>query len=108
MAKIICSACKREVNTRQDLAVVGRSFVTYHRKCFKNSNGIYEFYSGYPINSMAMWMVLVFLNTALWATCILFNAPLKETFYFSLFLIVVIVGARLIAYFGFEIKLPKE
>jgi hypothetical protein len=53
-------------------------------------------------------MVLVLLNTALWAAYFLFNAPLKETFYFSLFLIVLFVGARLIAYFGFEIKLPKE
>ena len=108
MAKIICSACKREINTRQVLAVVGRSFVTYHRKCFKTSKGIYKFYSGYPINSVAMWMLLILLNTALWATYILFNAPLKETFYFSLFLISVFVGARLIAYFGYEVKLPRE
>jgi hypothetical protein len=108
MAKIICSECKSEITTRQDLAVVGRSFVTYHRKCFKTANGIYKFYSGYPINSVAMWMVLVLLNTALWATHILFNTPLKETFYFSLFSLVLFVGARLIAYFGFEIKLPKK
>jgi len=108
MANIICAACKREIKTRQDLVVVGRSFVTYHQKCFKPSNGIYEFYSGYPINSMAMWMILVLLNTALWATYILFNAPLMETFYFSLFSIVLFVGFRLIAYFGHEIKLPKE
>jgi hypothetical protein len=55
-----------------------------------------------------MWMILVLLNAALWATYILFNAPLKETFYFSLFLIVLFVGFRIIAYFGYEIKLPKE
>ena len=106
MANIICSACKREIKTRQDLAVVGRSFVTYHRKCFKRSNGIYEFYSGYPINSVAMWVILVLLNTALWATYILFSAPLKETLYFSLFLLVLFIGFRLIAFFGYEIKLP--
>jgi hypothetical protein len=108
MSKIICSECKREITTRRELAVVGRSFVTYHRKCFKKSKGVYKFYSGYPINSVAMWMILVLLNTALWATYILFSPPLMETFYFSLFLIVLFVGARLIAYFGFEIKLPKE
>ena len=108
MANIICSACKKEIKRRQDLAVVGRSFVTYHRKCFKPSNGIYEFYSGYSINSVATWVLLVFLNAALWTTYFLFNPPLKETFYFSLFSIVLFVGFRLIAYFGYEIKLPKE
>jgi len=108
MAKIICSACKKEIKTRQDLAVVGRSFVTYHRKCFKRSNGIYEFYSGYPINSVVMWTILILLNAALWATCILFNAPLKETFYFTLFSVALFVGFRLIAFLGYEIKLPKE
>jgi hypothetical protein len=105
---MICSECKRTIRTRQDLAVVGRSFVTYHRRCFKRSKGIYKFYSGYPINSMAMWMILVLLNTALWATYIIFSAPLKETFYFSLFSIILFVGFRLISYLGYEIKLPKE
>jgi hypothetical protein len=55
-----------------------------------------------------MWMVLVLLNTALWATYIIFSAPLKETFYVSLFSIVLFAGFRLIAYFGYEIKLPKD
>jgi len=108
MANIICSACKREIKTRQELAVVGRSFVTYHRKCFKRSKGIYEFYSGYPINSVAMWMILVLLNTALWATYFLFSAPLKETLSFSLFLSVLFVGFRLIAFYGYEVKLPRK
>ena len=108
MANIICSVCKREIKTRQELAVVGRSFATYHRKCFKKSKGIYEFYSGYPINSVAMWVIFVLLNTALWATYILFSAPLKETLTFSLFLLVFFVGFRLIAFFGFEIKLPRD
>ena len=108
MANIICSACKGPIKTRQDLAVVGRSFVTYHRKCFKRSKGIYKFYSGYPINSLAMWMVLGLLNTALWLSYIIFNAPLKETFYLSLFSTVLFVGFRLIAFFGYEIKLPKD
>jgi len=108
MANITCAACKEEIKTRQELAVVGRSFVTYHRKCFKRSRGIYEFYSGYPINSLAMWVILVLLNTALWATTILLSAPLKETFYFSLFLLVLFIGFRLIAFFGYEIKLPRK
>ena len=108
MAEIICSACKKAIRTRRDLAVVGRSFVTYHRKCFKKSNGIYRFYSGYPINSVAMWVLLVLLNTALWATYIVFDAPLKETSYMSLFSIILIVGFRLVAFLGYEIKLPRE
>jgi hypothetical protein len=108
MANIICSACKKEIKTRQDLAVVGRSFVTYHRMCFKRSRGLYKFYSGYPINSVAMWVILALLNAALWASCILFAAPLKETFYFSLFSLVLFIGFRLIAYLGYEIKLPRK
>jgi len=108
MANIFCSACKKEIKTRQDLAVVGRSFVTYHRMCFKRSKGIYKFYSGYPINSAAMWVILVLLNTALWATYLVFAAPLKETFYFSLFSVVLFSAFRLIAYFGYEIKLPRK
>lgn len=107
MANIICSECKRKIETRRDLAVVGRSFIAYHRNCFRRSRGLYKFYSGYPINGMATWVLLALLNSALWTTYVLFGPPLKETFYFSLFSVVVFVGFRLIAYFGLERKLPR-
>ena len=107
MTKIICAACKKEIKTREELAVVGRSFVPYHRKCFKKSKGVYEFFSGYPINSGATWVIWGLLNAALWLTYILFEAPFSETFSMSLFVTVLFIVFRLIAYFGYEIKLPK-
>ena len=108
MTKIICAACKKEIKTREELAVVGRSFVPYHRKCFKKSKDVYAFYSGYPINSAATWIILAVLNAALWSTYVMFDAPFSETFSMSLFLTILFVGFRLIVYFAYEIKLPKE
>ncbi len=108
MTKIICSACKKEIKTRDELAVVGRSFVPYHRKCFKNEKSVYAFYSGYPINSAATWAIWGLLNAALWSTYFIYKAPFSETFFMSLFATVVFVGFRLIAYFGYEVKLPKK
>ena len=108
MTKIICAACKKEIKTREELAVVGRSFVPYHRKCFEKSRGVYEFYSGYPINSVATWVIWGLLNTALWATYFIFEASFSETFVMSLFLTALFVVFRLIVYFGYEIKLPKK
>ena len=108
MTKIICAACKKEIETREELAVVGRSFVPYHRECFKKSKGLYEFYSGYPINSAATWVIWGLLNAALWSTYLIFDAPISETFSMSLFLTALFLGFRLIVYFGYEIKLPKK
>lgn len=108
MTKIICAACKKEIKTRQELAVVGRSFIPYHRKCFKKSKGVYEFYSGYPINSTATWVIWGLLIAAIWLTYFTFEAPFSETFTMSLLLTALFVGFRLIVYFGFEIKLPKK
>jgi len=107
MTKIICAACKKEIKTREELAVVGRSFVPYHRKCFKKSKDLYAFFSGYPINSTAIWVILAVLNVALWSTYVVFKAPLAETLTMSLFSTVIFAGFRLIAYFGYEVKLPK-
>ncbi len=108
MKKIICSACKEEIKTREELAVVGRSFLPYHRKCFKKERSVYAFYSGYPINSTATWVIWALLNAALWATYFIYKAPFSETFTMSLFLTALFVGFRLIAYFSYEIKLPKK
>ena len=108
MTKIICAACNKEIKTRDELAVVGRSFIPYHRKCFKKEKSVYAFYSGYPINSTASWVIWALLNAALWATYFMFEASFSETFTMSLFLTALFAGFRLIAYFSYEIKLPKK
>lgn len=108
MTKIICAACNKEIKTREELAVVGRSFVPYHRTCFKKKKSVYAFYSGYPINSMATWIILAIINTALWITYFTFDAPFSETFAMSMFSTVLFVGFRLMAYVLYEIKLPKS
>lgn len=108
MSKVICAACKKEINSRKELAVVGRSFIPYHKACFKKRGDIYTFYSGYPINGSATWWLLLVINMALWAVFMLFHAPFKETLYLSLFSLALLLGFRLIAYFSYEIKLPKQ
>ncbi|MCJ7766203.1 MAG: hypothetical protein MUP09_09730 [Thiovulaceae bacterium] len=107
MSKIICAACKKEIVSRKELAVVGRAFIPYHKVCFKKRKGIYAFYSGYPINSGATWLLLAVINAALWAVYLLYNAPFKETLYMSLFSILLLLGFRLVSYLVYEIRLPS-
>ena len=108
MTKIICTECKKEIHSRKELAVVGRSFKPYHKECFKNAKGIYTFYSGYPINGNFTWILIALINIALWSTYLVFHAEFIETLYMSLFATVLFLGFRLISYFFYEIKLPKE
>jgi hypothetical protein len=107
MPNILCAVCKKSIASRKDLAVVGRSFVPHHKACFKKRKDLFSFVSGYPINSSATWWLLILINLALWATYLLFQAPLKETAVLSTFSIVLLLGFRLVAYFGYERKLPK-
>jgi len=108
MPKIVCAVCKKNIVSRKELAVVGKSFIPHHKECFKKRRDIYAFYSGYPINSSATWWLLIVINMALWATFLLFDAPFKETCYMSIFSIILLLGFRLIAYFSYEIKLPNK
>ena len=108
MGTILCTACHKEIKTREELAVVGRSFKPYHRTCFKRAKGIYEFYSGYPVNSAATWIILAVINGAIWGVYAKYDAPFGEALTISLFSVVLFVVFRLIAYFGYEVKLPKK
>jgi len=108
MTKIICATCKKEIKTREELAVVGRAFVPYHRRCFKQSKGVYKFFSGYPINSRVTWVLLGLINTALWSAYFFFDAPYSETLGLSLFSVILFAGLRLVAYLAYEIRLPKK
>ncbi len=107
MSKIICAACKKEIVSRKELAVVGSAFIPYHKACFKTQKRVYTFYSGYPINSATTWVLLAVINAALWGVYLLFNAPFAETLSMSLFCAVVLAGFRLIAYLAYERRLPS-
>ncbi len=101
---IICHECKEPIVSRDDLAVVGNAFITYHRKCFEEvkHKKIYPFYSGYRTNGPFTWVMLIFFNVALWATYFILKAPLDEIQIFSLFISSWIVFFRLISYLSYE------
>ena len=102
--KFYCRACEKPIDSKSDLAVVGRSFYTYHNRCFENikHKDIYAFYSGYKINGWFPWVFLIVLNLMLWVTYYLFNAPFQEVLIFSIFLFSMTLVFRGISYFFYE------
>lgn len=102
--KFTCKECKKPINNLDDLAVVGKSFYTYHNKCFEEikHKDIYAFYSGYKTNGWFPWIMLIILNIMLWGTYYLFNAPFKEVLTFSIFIFVMTLLFRSISYIFYE------
>ncbi len=104
--KIICHECKELILNKDDLAVVGNSFVTYHNKCFKKIKykNIYAFYSGYKTNGIFPWILLIILNAGIWSTYYFLNAQIDidEIITFSVFLFAMIIFLRLMSYLLYE------
>ncbi|MCP3851905.1 MAG: hypothetical protein GY694_16970 [Gammaproteobacteria bacterium] len=102
--EIICHECHKPILNKNDLAVVGNLFITYHDECFekiKHSN-IYAFYSGYKSNGIFLWGMLIFLNSAIWTTFYFFDAPINEVIIFSGFISSVIIFFRVMSYMLYE------
>ncbi|WP_309497256.1 hypothetical protein [Sulfurovum sp.] len=102
--KVICHECKEPILTKDDLAVVGNSFITYHNACFEKikHKNIYAFYSGYKTNGIFPWIMLIILNSAIWGTFYFFHAPIDEVITFSAFISSVILFLRLMSYLLYE------
>jgi len=102
--KIVCHECHKLILNKDDLAVVGNSFITYHEKCFEKikHKNMYAFYSGYKSNGIFPWIMLIILNSAIWGTFYLFNAPINEVILFSLFISSVIIFFRVMSYVLYE------
>lgn len=99
-----CNVCKKPIESKDELAVVGKSFYTYHNQCFDamKHKELYAFYSGYKINGYFPWIMLMILNIMLWGTYFIFNAPFDEVFTLSMFILVMILIFRGISYFFYE------
>ena len=102
--KIICNECHKFILNKDDLAVVGNSFITYHDKCFEKikHKNVYAFYSGYKSNGMFPWVMLIILNGGIWSTFYFFNTPIKEAAVLSAFISSGIIFYRLMAYVLYE------
>ena len=105
---IICSKCKKQILSRDELAVVGKSFLPYHENCFNKikHNNWYAFYSGYKTNGPYPWIMMVILNFLLWATYYLYDAPLDEVIVFSIFIVGMTLFFRTVSYLLYERYLP--
>ena len=101
---ILCHECKKPILTKDDLAVVGNSFIPYHNKCFESikHKNIYAFYSGYKSNGMFPWVLLLILNTAIWGTFYFFDTPINEVIIFSTFISSLILFYRIMSYVLYE------
>ncbi len=102
--EIICHVCKEPILDKNDLAVVGNAFITYHDHCFEKikTKNIYTFYSGYKSNGLFPWVMLILLNTALWGTYYLFRPPFDEVLVMSLFISAMILFYRIASYLLYE------
>lgn len=102
--EILCHECKKPILNRDDLAVVGNSFITYHNKCFESikHKKVYAFYSGYKSNGMFPWVMLLILNTAIWVIFYLFSPPINEVIVFSAFISAMILFYRIMSYILYE------
>ena len=102
--EFFCRECKRPITHKNDLAVVGHAFLTFHNECFdsiKHQNA-YAFYSGYKINGWFPWLMLGLMSILLWGTYYLFNAPFEEVFNFSMFILAMTLFFRGISYILYE------
>jgi len=102
--KILCQECKGSILNKDDLAVVGNSFIPYHNKCFEKIKykKIYAFYSGYASNRLFPWVMLLILNSAIWGTFYFFDTPIYEVVLFSAFISSVILFYRVMSYVLYE------
>ncbi len=102
--KIICHECKEPILKKDDLAVVGNSFITYHNECFEKikHKNVYAFYSGYKTNGIFPWIMLIILNSGIWGTFYFFNAPIDEVITFSAFISSGIIFLRLMSYLLYD------
>lgn len=102
--EILCHECKKPILNRDDLAVVGNSFIPYHNKCFESikHKKVYAFYSGYKSNGMFPWVMLLILNTAIWVIFYLFSPPINEVIVFSAFISAMILFYRIMSYILYE------
>jgi len=102
--KFNCKACNKPIERKEDLAVVGRSFHTYHNECFDaiKHKDAYAFYSGYKTNGWFPWIMLIILNLMIWGTYYFFDAPFDEVIVFSLLLVAMTLLFRTISYLFYE------
>jgi len=102
--EILCYECKKPIHIKDDLAVVGNSFITYHNKCFESikHKKVYAFYSGYKSNGMFPWVMLLILNIAIWSTFYFFDTPINEAIVFGVFISSGILFYRLMSYVLYE------
>ena len=102
--EILCHECKKPILNKDDLAVVGNAFITYHNRCFESikHKKVYAFYSGYKSNGMFPWVMLLILNNALWSTFYFFNPPINEAFIFSILISSGILFYRITSYVLYE------
>ena len=102
--EILCYECKKPILIKDNLAVVGNSFITYHNKCFESikHKKVYAFYSGYKSNGMFPWVMLFILNTAIWITFYLFDTPINDAITLSIFISSGILFYRIMSYVLYE------
>lgn len=102
--KFYCKEYKKPIYAKNDLSVVGKSFYTYHNKCFENikHKDIHAFYSGYKTYGWFPWIMLIILNLMLWGTYYFFNTPFEEVFTFSMFILFMTLIFRGITYIFYE------
>lgn len=108
--KIICSECKEQIHSRDELAVVGNVFLPYHDECFNSikHRNIYAFYSAYKTNGPFPWVMMVILNLILWAAYIFLNAPYDEVVLFNTLIVAMTLFFRITSYLLYERYLPTS
>ena len=62
MKDVICQGCNKPIRRRSELAVVGKTFLTYHRDCYARASLGTRFVHGYRINGPALWYILFLIN----------------------------------------------
>ena len=101
---IYCHHCKEPILSKEELAVVGNSFIPYHNSCFESikHKNIYAFYSGYKTNGIFPWILMILLNSAIWAAFFWLHPPLDEVIVMSAALTGFMLIFRLLSYILYE------
>lgn len=110
MKDVICQGCNKPIRRRSELAVVGKTFLTYHRDCYARASLGTRFVHGYRINGPALWYILFLINGMMFGA-LFFLPNVKMDGEFKTILVfgnAVIIGIRLLSYIFVELRVPKD
>lgn len=108
--EILCVQCKEAIQSREELAVPGKTLQPYHRACFLNPGNLAgrlnRFNGAFPVG-MRFWLWLVLGNAVAGGICWVETDSPGLLYGFIVLCNLIFILARIGIYVSYERHLPK-